>query len=31
MPIPSDPYISKDLEEPPLCDKVGIEITSPGV
>lgn len=30
-PIPSEPNISRDLEEAPLCCKVGLEITSPGV
>lgn len=25
------PYIIIDLEEPPLCGRLGIEITSPGV
>ena len=30
-PKPSEPNISKDLEEPLLYDKVGIEMASPGV
>lgn len=30
-PKPSEPNISRDFEEPPLWDKVGTDITSPGV
>lgn len=30
-PTASEPNISRDLEEPPLCGKLGIDITSPGV
>lgn len=30
-PMPSEANISKDLDEPPLCGKVGMDITSPGV
>lgn len=29
--MPSEPNISRDFEEPPLCGKFGIDITSPGV